>query len=85
MPLVIDNPTAEAQLHAFATSRGLRPDEAIIEALSEFDDDETEADEVRAAIESALDEDPADSVLLEDYIEQVKRERAERDLKAVAA
>lgn len=33
MSIVIDNPKAEAQLHAFATSRGLTPDEAIIEAI----------------------------------------------------
>ncbi len=79
MPLVIDNPAAEARIHAFATSRGLAPDEAIIEALSDFDD---EAEETRAAVEEALAEDPAESVLLEDYIQQVKRQRATRDATA---
>ena len=46
---------------------------------------EDDADDVRAAVEEALAEDPADSILLEDYIEQVKRERRERDAKATAA
>jgi hypothetical protein len=83
MPLVIDNPAAEAQLHAFATSRGLQPDEAIIEALSALHYDET--DEIAAAVDEALAEDPADSMSLEDFAAERKRLREERNQKAKAA
>ena len=40
MSIVIDNPTAEARLYAFATSRGLTPDEAIIEAIEAAEEEE---------------------------------------------
>jgi hypothetical protein len=33
MPLVIENPTTEKRIHAFATSRGRTPDEAILTAI----------------------------------------------------
>lgn len=71
MSLVIDNPAAVEQLNAFATSRGLTVDEAIIEALSDFEDD---ADEVRAAVEEAL----ADSMSIEDFAAERKTTRKTR-------
>jgi hypothetical protein len=89
MTITIENPTAEARLHAYASARGLSVDEAIIvaieeiEALSEWGD-EQEAEEVRAAVAHALAEDPKDSVPLEDYIVQVKQQRMERDRNATA-
>ena len=33
MSIVIENPTTEKRLHAFATSRDLTPDEAILTAI----------------------------------------------------
>ena len=40
MSLVIEDPKAEARIHAFATSRGLPPVEAILEAIDALEEEE---------------------------------------------
>jgi hypothetical protein len=68
MSLVIEDPTTEARIHAFATARGLTPDQAILQAINaiELQDDSLSDEELARARRGIAQLDAGESLSQED-------------------